>query len=87
MSVRNSEMTSRRAMDGGHQRAGSRGEGTQTDPHAEIVRLPAGSIAQIPRLKPSDRVESGLNEPLLLAILFLLNFWFGVALGIRALFF
>lgn len=53
----------------------------------EIVRMPSGSIAQIPVLKPSDLPKSGLNEPLLLGVLFCIDFWLGVALGVRALFF
>jgi hypothetical protein len=65
------------------------GRGAETKYHsrAEIIKMPSGSIVSIPPLKSSDLPKSGLNEPLLLGILFSLDVWLGIALGIRALFF
>jgi hypothetical protein len=57
------EMTSRQHIGRGRNdhAAGSRGEGTQTNPHDEIIRMPAGSIVSIPRLKISNSLQTSID--------------------------
>ena len=77
--------TSRRAATGISQRAGSRGEGTQTHPHAEIIRMPSGSIAQIPALEPIDLSKARLNKALVFALAINFLAWGFILLAGRAL--
>lgn len=49
---RNFGMTSRRAATGISQRVGSRDAPKQYNQRTEIVRMPSGSIAQIPAFEP-----------------------------------
>jgi hypothetical protein len=67
--------------------AGSRGAKKQYNQRTEIVRLPSGSIAQIPVFEAPDLPKSGFNEALVLALLANFVAWFGFALIVRALFF
>jgi hypothetical protein len=87
MSMRNFEMTSRRVADGGRQRSGSRGQGKQYNPPAEIIRMPSGSIVSIPPLEPIDLAQARLNKALLLALPVSLGIWGLLALLVWALFF
>lgn len=78
-------VSSRRVADGGHQRVGSRGEGTQTHPHAEIIYLPPGSIAPVAGLEPLDLSQSRFNKPLLFALAANFIAWIFIVVAIRAL--
>jgi hypothetical protein len=78
---------SRRAMDGGHQRVGSRSAVPQYKSGAEIIRMPSGSIVSIPPLEPLDLAKSRFNEALLLALFINFGIWACLALLLWALFF
>lgn len=65
-----------------------RGAGTQKiNPRAEIVRLPSGSIAQIPRFEPIYLAEARLKEALLFALPLSIILWILIGLAVWALFF
>jgi hypothetical protein len=85
--TKNLGMTSRRASTGDQQRSGSRDARTQYSQRTEIVRLPSGSIAQIPRFESIDLPKTSFNEALALALAVNCLCWFGFALILRALFF
>lgn len=55
--------------------AGSRGEGTQTYPHAEIVRLPSGSIVSIGPFETLDPSQASFNRPFVFAFRASLMLW------------
>lgn len=89
MSVHNFGMSSRTALgDGGvhNTQSGSRGEGKQYNPPAEIIRMPSGSLP-VSQLEPLDFSQSRLNKPLLFALLLNFAIWGLFALVIRALLF
>jgi hypothetical protein len=81
--MRSHEQTSRRVADGGRQRAGSRG--AHAIHRTEIIRMPSGSIAQIPALESPDLSHSGINKPLLFALAINVLCWGFILLAGRAL--
>lgn len=66
-----------------------RGAGTQkTNPHAEIIRFPSGSLLRPEAsFEPLDLPKARFNEALALALGVNFLCWFGFALILRALFF
>jgi hypothetical protein len=61
-------MTRRASLTGISTDAPGGDAGTKYYPRTEIVRMPSGSIAQIPALESPDLSHSGLNKPLLFAL-------------------
>lgn len=80
-------MTRPAATTGNHPLPASRDAGTKYNPRTEMVRMPSGSIVQIPSFESYDLPKSRFNEALALALLINLFAWFGFALILRALFF
>ena len=78
-------MTRPAATTGNHPLPASRGEGTQTYPHTEIVRMPSGSIAQIPALEPLNLSQARFNEALLFALPLSIFLWVLIGLAICGL--
>lgn len=83
--IRQFKMTSLRVADGGRQHAGSRGEGTQTHPHAEIIRLPSGSIVSVGPFEPIDLAEARLKEAIAFALPVSIILWILIGLAIWGL--
>lgn len=67
------------------QLAGARGAVTKYNSGAEIVRMPSGSIAQIPAFESPDLPQSGFNKPLLFALAVNFICWGFILLAGRAI--
>ncbi len=83
--TQNLRLSSRRAATGISQRVGSRGAVTQTASGAEIVRMPSGSIAQIPALEPINLSEARLNKAVVFALAVNFLAWSFILLAGRAI--
>lgn len=81
------QLTSRSSATGISHSTGSRGQGKQYYPPAEIIRMPSGSIVSIPPLKPLNLAQSRFNEAVVFALLVNFGIWGLLAIAIWALFF
>lgn len=59
--------------------------GTKYYPRTEIIRMPSGSIAQIPALEPIDLSKARLNKALVFALAINFLAWGFILLAGRAL--
>lgn len=85
--IMNLEMTSRQKVGRGRfdHSAGSRGEGKQYNSRTEIVRLPSGSIAQIPLFEAPDLAQARLKEAILFALPVSIILWGLIGLAVWGL--
>lgn len=87
MTARDYGMTSQRDVGRGRfeHPAGSRGAKKQYNHRTEIVRLPSGSIAQIPSLEQLDLSQARFNRALMFALPVSFILWGLIGLAIWGL--
>lgn len=75
MSNRHFGLSSRPASDGGNTSMLGGSRGAHAIQRTEIVRMPSGSIAQIPALEPIDLAQARFHKALLFALPVSLFLW------------
>ena len=85
MTARHFGMTSRTATTGINPPSGSRDARTKYNPRTEIIRMPSGSIAQVPSFESRDLPHAGFNKPLLFGLAVNFLAWGFLVLAGRAL--